>query len=332
MIISQTPLRVSFAGGGTDFSRYYREHEGAVVSSAIDKYVYVVVVPRFDELIIVNYTKKETVEKVSDLKHELVREALLRTGVENGVEITTLADVPSEGSGLGSSSTVTVGLLHALYAYKGRLATAEQLAREACEIEIDICGKPIGKQDQYIAAYGGICQFTFRKDESVDVKQFRRSTDLFHGLSRNIMLFYTGRTRKAGNILSVQDQRTDVNLEQLHCLKALAARTAEALDRLRLWEVGRVLNDGWQLKRQLAEGISSPEIEEMYDTALSAGASGGKICGAGGGGFLLLYCDPAHHKAVRKAMEGYRELPIALDPDGSKIIFQNRAGYRMASV
>ena len=332
MIISQTPLRVSFAGGGTDFHRYYREHEGAVVSSAIDKYVYVVVVPRFDELIIVNYTKKETVENVRDLKHELVREALLRTGVENGVEITTLADVPSEGSGLGSSSTVTVGLLHALYAYKGKLVTAEQLAREACEIEIEICGKPIGKQDQYIAAYGGICQFTFRKDETVDVKPFRRSPELFHGLSRNIMLFYTGRTRKAGNILAVQDQRTDVNLEQLHCLKALAMRTAEALDRMRLWEVGRVLNDGWQLKRQLAEGISNPDIEEMYDLALSAGAAGGKICGAGGGGFLLLYCDPAHHKAVRKAMEAYRELPIALDPDGSKIIFQNRAGYRMASV
>jgi len=332
MIISQTPLRVSFAGGGTDFARYYREHEGTVVSSAIDKYVYVVVVPRFDELIIVNYTKKETVENVRDLKHELVREAMLRTGVENGVELTTLADVPSEGSGLGSSSTVTVGLLHALYAYKGKLVTAEQLAREACEIEIDICGKPIGKQDQYIAAYGGVCQFRFCKDDSVDVRQFRRSTELFHGLSRNIMLFYTGRTRKAGNILSVQDSRTEVNLEQLHCLKALALRTAEALDRLRLWEVGRVLNDGWQLKRQLAEGISNPEIEEMYDLALSAGASGGKICGAGGGGFLLLYCDPAHHKAVRKAMEAYRELPIALDPDGSKIIFQQRTGYRMASV
>jgi len=332
MIISQTPLRVSFAGGGTDFSRYYREHEGAVVSSAIDKYVYVVVVPRFDELIIVNYSKKETVEHVDDLKHELVREAMRRTGVENGVEITTLADVPSEGSGLGSSSTVTVGLLHALYTYKGRLATAEQLAREACEIEIDICGKPIGKQDQYIAAYGGICQFNFRKDDSVDVKQFRRSAELFHGLSRNLMMFYTGRTRKAGNILSVQDQRTSQNLEQLHCLKALVARTAEALDRLRLWEVGRVLNDGWQLKRQLADGISSPEIEGMYDLALGAGASGGKICGAGGGGFLLLYCDPAHHKSVRKAMEGYRELPIALDPDGSKIIFQNRAGYRIASI
>jgi len=332
MIISQTPLRVSFAGGGTDFARYYRAHEGAVVSSAIDKYVFVVVVPRFDELIIVNYSKKETVENVRDLKHELVREAMLRTGVENGVEITTLADVPSEGSGLGSSSTVTVGLLHALYTYKGKLVTAEQLAREACEIEIDICGKPIGKQDQYIAAYGGICHFTFRKDDSVDVQPFRRSTELFHGLSRNIMLFYTGRTRKAGNILSVQDSRTEVNLDHLHCLKALVTRSAEALDRLRLWEIGRVLNDGWQLKRQLAEGISSPEIEQMYDLALGAGASGGKICGAGGGGFLLLYCDPAHHKAVRKAMEAYRELPIALDPDGSKIIFQQRSGYRMASV
>jgi D-glycero-alpha-D-manno-heptose-7-phosphate kinase len=332
MIVSQTPLRVSFAGGGTDFSRYYREHEGAVVSAAIDKYVYVVVVPRFDELIIVNYSKKESVESVPELKHELVREAMLRTGVENGVEITTLADVPSEGSGLGSSSTVTVGLLHALYTYKGKLVTAGQLAREACEIEIEICGKPIGKQDQYIAAYGGVCQFTFRKDDVVDVRQFRRSAELYHELSRNLMLFYTGRTRKAGNILSVQDQRTEANLEQLHRLKGLVARTAEAVERLRLWEIGRVLNDGWQLKRQLAEGISSPEIEQMYDLALSAGAAGGKICGAGGGGFLLLYCDPAHHKAVRKAMEAYRELPIALDPDGSKIIFQQRSGYRMVSV
>jgi D-glycero-alpha-D-manno-heptose-7-phosphate kinase len=332
MIISQTPLRVSFAGGGTDFARYYREHEGAVVSSAIDKYVFVVVVPRFDELIIVNYSKKETVENVRDLQHELVREAMLRTGVENGVEITTLADVPSEGSGLGSSSSVTVGLLHALYAYKGALVTAGQLAREACEIEIDICGKPIGKQDQYIAAYGGICHFTFRKDDSVDVRPFQRSAELFHGMSRNIMLFYTGRTRKAGNILSVQDGRTEANLEHLHCLKALVTRSVEALDRLRLWEIGRVLNDGWHLKRQLAEGISSPEIEQMYDLALGAGAAGGKICGAGGGGFLLLYCDPAHHKAVRKAMEAYRELPIALDPDGSKIIFQQRSGYRMASI
>ena len=145
------------------------------------------------------------------------------------------------------------------------MVTAEQLAREACEIEIGICGKSIGKQDQYIAVYGGICQFTFRKDDTVDVKQFRRSPELFHGLSRNIMLFYSGRTRKAENILSVQDQRTDVNLEQLHCLKALALRTAEALDRLRLWEVGRMMNDGWQLKRQLAENISSPEIEEMME-------------------------------------------------------------------
>lgn len=332
MLISQTPLRVSLAGGGTDFARYYREHEGEVVSAAIDKYVYVIVVPRFDELIIVNYSKKETVENVRDLKHELVREAMLRTGVENGVEITTLADVPSEGSGLGSSSTVTVALLHALHSYKGKLVTAEQLAREACEIEIDICGKPIGKQDQYIAAYGGVCHFRFRKDDAVDVRQFRRCPELFHGVSRHILLFYTGRTRKSQSILTEQDARTEANLQQLHCLKALAARTADALDRLRIWEIGRVLNEGWQVKRQLAQGISSPEIEEMYDTALSAGASGGKICGAGGGGFLLLFCDPAHHKAVRQALAAYRELPIALDPDGSKIIFQHRVGYKFASI
>jgi D-glycero-alpha-D-manno-heptose-7-phosphate kinase len=332
MLISQTPLRVSFAGGGTDFARYYREHEGSVVSAAIDKYVYVIVSPRFDELIIVNYTRKETVENVRDLQHELVREAMLRTGVENGVEITTLADVPAEGAGLGSSSSVTVSLLHALYTYKGKLVTAEQLAREACEIEIDLCGKPIGKQDQYIAAYGGVCQFRFRKDDTVDVRQFRRCPELFHDLSRHVLMFYTGRTRKAQSILSVQNERTAANLEQLHCLKALATRTADAVERLRLWEIGRLLNEGWQVKRQLAEGISSPEIEEMYDLALSAGASGGKICGAGGGGFLLLYCDPAHHKAVRQAMAGYRELPIALDPDGSKVIFQHRVGYRLASI
>ena len=176
MIISQTPLRVSFAGGGTDFARYYREHEGAVVSSAIDKYVFVVVVPRFDELIIVNYSKKETVENVRDLKHELVREAMLRTGVENGVEITTLADVPSEGSGPGLFQYRDRGPAACSIHLQGKLVTAEQLAREACEIEIDICGKPIGKQDQYIAAYGGICHFTFRKDDSVDVRPFRRST------------------------------------------------------------------------------------------------------------------------------------------------------------
>ena len=332
MIVSQTPLRISFAGGGTDFARYYREHEGAVVNAAIDKYVYVTVVPRFDELIIVNYTRKETVERVADLQHELVREALLRTGVQSGVEITTLADVPSEGSGLGSSSTVTVGLLHALYAYKGTLVTAERLAKEACEIEIDICGKPIGKQDQYIAAYGGVCQFRFRKNDDVDVRQFRRCPELFHGLSRHILMFYTGQTRKAQSILSVQNERTEANLDQLHCLKALALRSAEALERLRIWEIGRLLSEGWQVKRRLAEGISNPEIEEMYDLALSAGASGGKICGAGGGGFLLLFCDPAHHKAVRQALAHYRELPIALDPDGSKIIFQHRVGYRFASI
>jgi D-glycero-alpha-D-manno-heptose-7-phosphate kinase len=232
--------------------------------------------------------------------------------------------VPSEGSGLGSSSSLVVGLLHALYGYKGELVTAEQLAREACEIEIELCGKPIGKQDQYIAAYGGICEFRFRKDDRVGVRRFQRRPELFHNLSGQLMLFYTGRTRKSATILAVQDGRTEVNVQQLHGLKALAGRAGEALDRGRLWELGQVLNDGWTLKRALADGISNPEIEEMYQKALASGALGGKICGAGGGGFLLLYCHPAHQQAVRKALEDYRELPISVEPDGSKIIFQQR--------
>ena len=324
MIVSQTPLRISFAGGATDFARYYREHEGLVVSAAIDKYIYVIVSPRFDDLIYVSYSKKEIVNNVGDLQHELVREALVRTGIQAAVEITMLADVPSEGSGLGSSSSLVVGLLHALYGYKGELVTAEQLAREACEIEIELCGKPIGKQDQYIAAYGGICEFRFRKDDRVGVRRFQRRPELFHNLSGQLMLFYTGRTRKSAAILAVQDGRTETNAQQLHGLKALAGRAGEALDRGRLWELGQVLNDGWTLKRALADGISNPEIEEMYQKALASGALGGKICGAGGGGFLLLYCHPAHQQAVRKALEDYRELPISVEPDGSKIIFQQR--------
>ena len=333
MIITSSPLRISLGGGGTDLPSYYREHTGFVISAAINKYVYITLHETFSEEIIVKYSKMETVQTPGEIKHPIVREALKLVGTDEHphLEITSMSDIPA-GTGLGSSGSFTTALLRALHCLKRNSVPARELAEQACHIELELLGEPIGKQDQYIAAYGGVCQFTFRKDESVDVKPFRRSPELFHGLSRNIMLFYTGRTRKAGNILSLQDQRTEANLEQLHCLKALALRTAEALDRMRLWEVGRVLNDGWQLKRQLAEGISNPEIEEMYDLALSAGAAGGKICGAGGGGFLLLYCDPAHHKAVRQAMEVYRELPIGLDPDGSKIIFQNRAGYRMASV
>jgi D-glycero-alpha-D-manno-heptose-7-phosphate kinase len=330
MIISQTPLRVSFAGGGTDLPRYYRCHEGMVVSSAIDKFVYVIVSRRFDELIYVNYTKKEIVERPERIQHELVREALLRTGVLTGVEITMLADVPSEGSGLGSSSSLTVGLLHALHAYQGELVSAEQLAQEACRIEIDLCGKPIGKQDQYIAAYGGICEFRFQTDDHVAVRRATKCPRLFHTLSSYLMLFYTGRTRSANTILRDQNERTEENLGALHRLKLLAARTWDALAEQRFSEVAEILDQGWRIKRGLAGGISDPDIEDLYQLALDAGASGGKVVGAGGGGFLLLYCDSRCQRAVRDALRGNRELPIALEPDGSKIIFQQRRnGYEL---
>jgi D-glycero-alpha-D-manno-heptose-7-phosphate kinase len=330
MIISQTPLRVSFAGGGTDFPVYYRAHEGVVVSTAIDKFVYVIVSRRFDRLVYVNYTKKEIVERVEDIQHELVREAMLRAGVRDGIEITMLADVPAEGSGLGSSSSLTVGLLHALRAYQGELVSAEQLAQEACQIEIETCGKPIGKQDQYIAAYGGICEFRFRQDDRVEVRRAPKCPRLFHSLSSSLMLFYTGRTRQASVILQQQNGRTTENLDALHRLKALAARAWMVVQGEHYAELAELLDQGWRIKRGLADGISDPAVEEMYQRALDAGAGGGKLVGAGGGGFLLLHCDPRYQRAVRNALRDYRELPVALEPDGSKIIFQQRRnGYEL---
>ena len=204
MIISQTPFRISFAGGGTDLKSFYTQEDGEVISTAIDKYVHVVVKQRFDDLIVLNYSTKEIVTSWGDVKHDLIRECAKKVDIPNGVEITTLGDIPSQGSGLGSSSSVTVGLLHAFYAYKGELVSAETLAQQACHIEIDILGKPIGKQDQYIAAYGGIKFFKFKWDESVETAPVRLSIKRYHQLSSNLLLFFTGITRNANNILSKQ--------------------------------------------------------------------------------------------------------------------------------
>ena len=324
MIISQTPLRISLVGGGTDLKSFYHVEDGMVLSAAIDKSVYVVIKERFDEKIYINYSIKEIVDDVSEIKHDLVREAMKKVGIKGGVEITTLADIPSEGSGLGSSSSITVGLLNAFYNYLGTQVTSEQIAREACEIEIDICNKPIGKQDQYIASYGGVNKVVFHPDESVSVLKLPVYNGDFRRLGSNLLLFYTNKTRKADTILAKQNKETKNKREILRTMKNLVPQLEGSLIEGNFDELGKLLHKNWLLKKSLVSTISNTDIDDMYNKARRSGAMGGKICGAGGGGFLLLYVSRDKQDAVRSALKNYRELPFMLDPYGSRIIFNVR--------
>ena len=320
MIITQTPLRIGLLGGGTDLPSYYLEHGGRVLNCAIDKYIYVIVKQRFDDEIYVNYSKKEIVSRVEDLEHELVREAMLMTGVTSGVEITTLADIPSEGSGLGSSSTVTVGLLHALYAYAGRQVSAEELAESACTIEIERCGKPIGRQDQYIAAFGGIRDLRFGPGETASATELGLSRADRLALQQQIMLFYTGITRRADSILTEQNANVSAILQQLDLLRDLAGFAVERLHEGDVDAIGPAVRESWEAKRKLASGVSNSQVDAAVSRALDAGAAGVKLTGAGGGGFLVVICPIERQRAVRESLKGMRELPIRLDRFGSRVV------------
>jgi D-glycero-alpha-D-manno-heptose-7-phosphate kinase len=320
VIITQTPLRVGLVGGGTDLPGYYREHGGRVLNTAIDKYVYVIVKQRFDDDVYVNYSTKEIVSRVEDLQHELVREAMHMAGVRGGVEITTLADIPSAGSGLGSSSSVTVGLLHALFAYQGRQVTAEELADRACAIEIDRCRKPIGKQDQYAAAFGGICDIHFGPGDRVFVDQLKLTSPVRRHIQDELLLFYTGITRSADTILGEQSANISDRLPQLHQLRDLAGEAASGLRTGDVNALGAALNKSWQAKRALASGVSNSEIDEAVDASLAAGATGAKVTGAGGGGFLLVVCPLESQRAVREKLAHMKELPINIEPFGSRVV------------
>jgi D-glycero-alpha-D-manno-heptose-7-phosphate kinase len=320
MIITQTPLRIGLLGGGTDLPDYYRQNGGRVLNCAIDKYIYVIVKQRFDDDIYLNYSKKEIVSRVGDIEHELVREAMLMTGVSKGVEVTTLADIPSAGSGLGSSSAVTVGLLHALFAYQGRQVSAAELAERACTIEIERCGKPIGKQDQYIAAYGGIRDLRFGPGEDVVVDELRLSAADRRALQQQIMLFYTGITRSADVILAEQNANIKVTGPQLGLLRDLAGYAAGRLRDGDVDAIGPAVRESWEAKRKLASGVSTDGIERAVTQALDAGASGVKLTGAGGGGFLLVICPAERQRAVRECLRGMQELPVKLDRLGSRVV------------
>lgn len=321
MIIVQTPLRVSFFGGGTDFPSFFHSEGGCVLSTAIDKYIFITIKGRFDDMLRVGYTKTEMVNNLSDINHELIRESLRKVGLDRGVEVTTMGDIPSAGSGLGSSSTVTVGALHAMYSFLGELVPAERLAREACEIEIDILGKPIGVQDQYIAAYGGIRFIEFSRSGEIIPNKLHLSPDIVRDLNDKVLLFFTGVTRSSSKILTEQKSNIDQRRKVLCAMKEIAYQACDELLRGNTDAIGELLHESWLLKKQLASQISNGTIEEMYQTAREAGAIGGKITGAGGGGFLMLYCPYEKQKRLRSTLNRLQELPFRLEADGSKIIF-----------
>lgn len=324
MIIVQTPLRISFFGGGTDFPSFYMEEGGCVLSSAIDKYIFVTVKNRFDKKIRVGYTHTEMVDSLDQIQHELIREALRCTGVHHGVEVTTTGDIPSEGSGLGSSSTVTVGALQALYTFLGEIVSMERLAKEACEIEIGKLNKPIGIQDQYIAAYGNLRFFEFLPDGHVRVEKLNLQPDFRRALNDCFLLFFTGINRQAGSVLKEQKQNIKDRMTVLREIRDMAYQAKRELEAGNSDSFGALLHHSWQLKKRMAGQISNGTIDEMYDAARRAGARGGKITGAGGGGFLLLYAPYEKHGAVREALAGLQELPFRLEKDGSKVIFNYR--------
>ena len=319
MIISRTPYRISLFGGGTDFPGYFRAEGGYVLSTAINKYIYVVIKERFDEKFRVGYTRTEIVDCVDQIEHELIRESLHKTGVLKGVEIITMGDIPA-GTGLGSSSAVTVGALHAMHVFQGRKVDCETLAKEACDIEVTILKKPIGYQDQYIAAYGGLRFIEFRQNGTVGIESIGIGTDTVNSLDEHLMLFFSGTTRKSELILSEQKHNISNNGKTLGQLKSMACVARDALLSGQIDSIGHLMHESWELKKTLANGISNGGLEDIYQAARDAGAYGGKITGAGGGGFLLLFCPPDKKEAVREALSHLRELPFQLEPDGSTII------------
>lgn len=323
MIISKTPLRMSFVGGGSDIPAFYHEELGAVLSTSINKYMYIAVNRKFDGGIRISYTRTEEVDSPAQIQHPLVREALKVIGIEGGIEIASMADIPSRGAGLGSSSTYTVGLLNALYAYRNCFASKEMLARQACEIEIDRCGEPIGKQDQYAAACGGLNLIRFHPDDSVSVDPVICSPSYLKELEDSILVFFTGRTRSASDVLAEQNKSMS-NINQ----RLLVRRMAELAFSLKyefesgsLDNIGAILDENWKLKTQLTADISNPEIDAWYEIGIGNGALGGKLLGAGNGGFLMFFAPPQKHAAISKALSGLSEVKFKFERNGAQIVF-----------
>lgn len=324
MIIVRTPLRMSFVGGGSDLPSYYKKKSGAVISTSVDKYVYVSVNKKFDHGIRISYSKTENINNTYEIKHPIVRNALELLGIPNSIEITSISDIPSQGSGLGSSSSFTVALIHALYAFKAEQVSKQDLGRISSHIEIDLCGDKIGKQDQYAAAYGGFNLIEFNKDDSVIVSPINCMAETINKIEESTIVFYTGRTRSASNLLRKQSEnmKNSNKIDMMSNMVSLAYDMRDMLENNDVEHLGELLDHNWQLKRQMADGISDSQIDSWYNAGMSAGASGGKLLGAGNGGFMMFYAPKEQHQNIIKSMKGLQRVPFSFENKGSEILFQ----------
>lgn len=321
MIITKTPFRISFCGGGSDLASFYERYGGCVLSTSINKYMYISVHPYFDhKMTALKYSENEIVDDISKIKHKIFNCVLNEMKVES-VEITSTADVPG-GTGLGSSSTFTVGLLHTLNCYKGKYMSKGELAEKACHTEIELLGAPIGKQDQYAAAFGGLNFIKFNKDGSTTISPIVMNRETYKELEENLMMFYIGSSRSANSILSEQkaNMRQEDKVNNLIKMCRLTEEMREALQNNDLSSFGRIMNESWELKRTLASGISNPEIDKAYEIAMQNGALGGKLLGAGGGGFMLFYCEKQYQEKLRVAL-GLKQFDFKFENDGTSVIY-----------
>lgn len=325
MIITRSPLRITLGGGGTDLPSYYREYGGFLIAAAIDKYVYVTVIRPFKPGIFLKYSELERADQVGEVRHPIIREAIKMLNFKTPqLEITTLADIPA-GTGLGSSGSFTTALLKALYAHRRRLIEPGELAELACDIEINRLGEPIGKQDQYVAAYGGLTCFNFRPDDKVEVSRLNISMDTLFELEDNLLLFFTGFARSAGSILNDQKTRTEKSdpamIENLHYVKELGLRSQKMLEEGRIADFGASLHEHWEHKRRRSGGMSNPQIDEWYELGRANGAIGGKLVGAGGGGFLMFYAEDRARLRQAMAKVGLEEVRFRFDFEGTRVLF-----------
>ncbi len=321
MIITKTPFRISFCGGGSDVADFYREYGGCVLSTSINKYMYITMHPYFNKnMTAVKYSKTEIVDSITNIEHSIFRYLLNEKNI-SGVEIVSTADAPS-GTGLGSSSSFTVGVLHTLYCYEGKYVSKSKLAKEACEVEIEKLGNPIGKQDQYAAAFGGFNFISFHKDDTVSVEPIVTNSKTLKELQDNLVMFYTGLTHDANKILAQQKKNLNVSATKENLLRMceLAGQMKHALENNELSDFGEILNEGWHRKKELSGSISNLKIDEWYATALNNGALGGKLLGAGGGGFLLFYCPKDKQKRLEDAL-GLERFDFSFEHDGSSVIY-----------